>query len=91
MSVYGKQRAALAFCALTVPSVMVLARTNWLLAAAATIFVAIVASFAPQKKFPRIMLVWNFIALGAATNLLCSVFEQGNALLGLLLLLLAIQ
>ncbi len=89
MSVYGKQRAALAFCALTVPSVMILARTNWLLATAAAIASAIVCCFAPKRDFSRIILLWNFIALGAATDLLCTSFEGGNELLGLLLLLLA--
>jgi len=89
MSVYGKQRAALAFCALTVPSVMLLARTNWLLATAAVIAASILCYFAPKRNFQKIMLAWNFVALGAATDLLCASFEQGNELIGLLLLLLA--
>ena len=89
MSIYGKQRAALAFCALSVPSVMLLARTGWLWAGLAAVIAAVLCCLAQKRSFPRIVLAWNFIALGAAADLLCSAFEQGSELLGLLLLLLA--
>lgn len=89
MNVYSKQRSALAFCAFSVPSVMLLANAGWLWAGATVILVAVLCSFAGKRSFHKIMLLWNFIALGATTDLLCGAYEQGNELIGLLLLLLA--
>ncbi len=89
MSVQGKQQSALLFCASSVPSVMLLAKMGWLLAGAAAILTSILCVFLRRGELPKVTLVWNYIALGAAAELLCSAYEQGNELIGLLLLLLA--
>ena len=95
MSTHSKQLGALSFCAATVPSVLFLPQVGWVYAGAAIIIVSIlfcVASNFPICKTRRILialLVWNFVALGATADAICAAFPDGNALIGILLLLLA--
>lgn len=95
MSVRSKQHSALIFSAATVPVILVLPKAGWLWAGAATAIVSILLYIAQKRErntgqiLLAALLVWNLIALGAASDLLCAAFEQGNELIGLLLLLLA--
>ncbi len=89
----SKQLSALTFCACTVPSILLLPRLGWLVAGIVCIAVALLFCFAKHKKYAKpvslLLLSWNFIALGAASELVCRAFPNSSLLLGLLLLLLA--
>ncbi|MBE6984532.1 MAG: hypothetical protein E7434_02745 [Ruminococcaceae bacterium] len=95
MSVRSKQHSVLLFCAATVPAILVLPKAGWLWAGVTTAIVSILLYTAQKRErntnpIPLAALLgWNLLALGAASDLLCSAFEQGNELIGLLLLLLA--
>lgn len=100
----GRQLCALTFCAFTVPAIVVLPRAGWLFGGLAVIGVAGLllwlrprcsglAQNAAETPFGKVALalttLWNFLMLGAGARLLCGAFPRGNALIGLLLLLLA--
>ena len=94
MSTHSKQLGALSFCAATVPSVLFLPQVG-IFAGIAVAVIAIL--FCIASKFPMLharwalnsLLVWKFIALGATADAICAAFPDGNALIGILLLLLA--
>lgn len=88
-----KQLSALIFCACTVPAILLLPRLGWLATAIVCIVAGSIFYFAKQKNYAKpvlfMLLAWNFIALGASTELVCQAFPNSSLLLGLLLLLLA--
>ena len=76
------------------PAVLLLPQTGWLWAGIATALSAAVLYFSQRLKLTapfalKAILVWNLLALGASARLMCNVFPNGSALLGLLILLLA--
>ena len=95
MPTQSKQLAALSFCAASVPCVLFLPHLGWLYAGGAAIIVAILVclaskfAFRPSRWVSIGLLAWNFIALGATADAICAAFPDGNALIGILLLLLA--
>lgn len=103
----SRQLCATAFCAFTVPAVVLLPRVGWLwtvivcLAVTALIFLlrllrfeATPAESAARSAAGKVALwalwAWNLLLLGAGARLLCGVYPNGSALIGLLLLLLAV-
>ncbi len=103
----SRQLCATAFCAFTVPAIVLLPRVGWLwtvivcLAVTALIFLlrllrseATPAESAARSAAGKIALwalwAWNLLLLGAGARLLCGVYPNGSALIGLLLLLLAV-
>ena len=103
----SRQLCATAFCAFTVPAIVLLPRVGWLwtvivcLAVTALIFLlrllrseATPAESAARSAAGKITLwalwAWNLLLLGAGARLLCGVYPNGSALIGLLLLLLAV-
>lgn len=95
MKTESKQLAALTFCASTVPSILILPHAGWLWAGIAAVFSVLFALFAQTRPGIKnrylllLLLLWNLIALGAVSDILCAAFPNGGVLLGLLLLLLA--
>lgn len=106
MDARGKQLCALGFCAFTVPAVLLLPGAGWLWAGLASLFSAVLLGILLRLKGERelleaenglskgllfCLLLWTFLALGAAARQLCAIFPtaEETPLVGLLLLLLA--
>lgn len=83
-----KQYSALQFTVLSVPAILLLPQVGWVWSCVSVALVLLLVRFVPLKM-GSFMLPWNFVAIGASADLLCSAFPNGNILIGLLLLLLA--
>ena len=100
MSTESRQLAALTFCAATVPSILILPRAGWLWAGLAAfgagglfLLARPLGTLGPEPgKAAKILLIplllWNLLALGSASGVLCGAFPGAGSLIGLLLLLL---
>lgn len=95
MTTRDKQLLALTFCASSVASAWVLPSVGWIWAGLASLVgvgLAVAALWRPiltAKWLLLPLLVWNFLMIGAATNLLATAFPDGNEATGLILLLVA--
>lgn len=101
MSADTRRFCALGFCAFSVPAILVLPRLGWLWATLACLLPAAILLLAPRrtsgnapnfagKAGMTLLLLWNLVLLGAWTRQLCGIYPGGDALIGILLLLLAV-
>ncbi len=86
----SKQLAALDFCAFSVPAILILPQTGWVVALFAALATSILLHLPPiqlPKPLRLTLIAWNCLMLGYFARILC--FPEEKELLGLLLLLLA--